>query len=79
LLEKAVFGPADNTATAKEACAHWMTYASIWDFLRHTPDQSQLVNRMNRSIDVIMPLIGCHGLGKGAYFYSVVSWLQDGL
>jgi hypothetical protein len=30
---------------------------------------------MNRLIDVIMPLIGCHRLGKGAY--SIVSWLQD--
>jgi hypothetical protein len=52
-----------------------MTYVSIWDFFRHTPDQS--VNRINRLIVVIMPLIGCHRLGKGAYW--VVSWLQDGL
>jgi hypothetical protein len=30
----------------------------------HTPDKS--VDRINRVIHVIMPLIGCHRLGKGA-------------
>jgi hypothetical protein len=32
-------------------------------FYAHTPDYS--VNRINRLIVVIMPLIGCHRLGEG--------------
>jgi hypothetical protein len=32
LLEKAVFSRADNIATAKKVCAHWMTFMFRYDF-----------------------------------------------